>query len=265
MSNRRSLLIFLLFYTLSGKINFCSAQTWGKIVGVVRDAETGEALPGANVMVEKTSLGAAADAEGYFIILRVPPGRHNVRTEYIGYRRVLMTNVEVMTDLTTTVNFNLEAETINAEELVIVAERPLVRKDLTSSEARIQADRIKTMPVQDVGDILDLQAGIIRDTGGGIHIRGGRSSEVAYMVNGISITDDYDRGQGALKWKINAPLTLKVDFLSIMYDGKWYSHIYRLNPDGMRGTTGYGATVIGKLTHVLSKNTFYDAIFSYGT
>ena len=180
-------------------ISFAAAplksQTSGKVTGLVRDGQTGEALPGANVLIEGTSLGAAADFQGRYTILRVPPGQHTLRVDYIGYQAVTVKSVEVLTDLTTRIDVELQPIALQGEEVVIVAEKPLVRKDLTSSESRIQADEIQNMPVQEVGDILDLQAGITRDMEGDLHIRGGRSSEIAYMVNGISITDDYSRSE----------------------------------------------------------------------
>jgi outer membrane receptor for ferrienterochelin and colicin len=391
--------IGILFFVLGGISAPAFAQTWGKIAGVVKDAQTGDALPGANVIVERTTLGAATDIKGYYSILRVPPGKHTLSISYVGYQRVLVRDVEVLTDLTTTINLDLQPEIIQTSEVVIVAEKPLVRKDLTSSEARVSAEKIETMPVQEIGGLLDLQAGVTRGAGGDLHIRGGRSSEIAYLVNGISITDDFNRGQalavenesiqelqvisgtfnaeygnamsgvinivtktggsrlagkieawagdylsnrtdtfwniddlnptaennlqgslsgpllgdritffltgrryenegwlygpnayrpqgraqlgdssavamnsterlsgqGALKWKISNPLTLKMDFLGSRYNNRSYNHSYRLNPNGMRGFEGYGATFIVNLAHVFSKNTFYEATLSYKT
>jgi len=193
--NKSYFIIVLILFIFGEQSDPSFAQTWGKIVGVVKDGQTGELLPGANVMIEGSMIGAASDTKGYYMILRVPTGKHTIIANYLGYQRALTKNVEVLTGLTTTVNFDLHPEALLGEEVVIVAESPLVRKDLTSTEARIQADKIEKMPVQEVNDILDLQAGIIRDTEGGLHIRGGRSSEIAYMVNGINITDDYSREQ----------------------------------------------------------------------
>ena len=59
----------------------------GKLRGIVTDKATGDPLPGANVMIEGTSMGAAADLNGEFIILAVPPGLYTVRSEYIGYQK----------------------------------------------------------------------------------------------------------------------------------------------------------------------------------
>ncbi len=172
------------------------AQKFGKITGKVLDGDSGEPLPGANVLLNGTTLGAATDIDGQYLILRVPPGTYELRAEFIGYQKMLVQNVQVLTDLTTTIDFKLRAEAVDlGTEVVVVAERPIVRKDLTSSEARVQADEIKRLPVQELNDVLNLQAGISRDRSGNIHIRGGRATEVAYLVNGIRITDDFTRTQ----------------------------------------------------------------------
>ncbi len=66
-----------------------------------------------------------------------------------------------------------------------------MRKDVTSSEARVTADKLDRLPVTELGQVLDVQAGITT-RGGGLHIRGGRSSEVVFMVDGVPVTDSYD-------------------------------------------------------------------------
>lgn len=190
--------LFLTLILLIFIFNNLSAQNTGKIVGTVLDAETNEPLIGANIIIEGTILGATSDIDGTFIILRVPPGTYEVHAQYIGYNEVVMKDVKVLTDLTTTLNFKLSPEVIQGEQVVVVAETPIVRKDLTSVEARVQAEDIDKMAVQELGDVLNLQAGISRDQDGGIHIRGGRSTEVSYRINGISITDDFFRNQALI-------------------------------------------------------------------
>jgi outer membrane receptor for ferrienterochelin and colicin len=174
------------------------AQSSGKISGIVLDAETKEPLIGANIIVEGTSYGAATDIDGTFVILQVPPGTYEVRAIYIGYQEVLVQNVSVSTDLTTPLNLNLKPEVLEGDAVIIIAEPQIVRKDLTSSEARVDANQIENMAVVDLNDVVSLQAGISRDSDGGIHIRGGRSTEISYRVNGISITDDFTRTQGII-------------------------------------------------------------------
>ena len=71
---RQKIYLFALFLILGSVVQLYAAAT-GKIVGTVRDAATGDALPGANVYLAGTAIGAATDLKANYQILRVPPGR----------------------------------------------------------------------------------------------------------------------------------------------------------------------------------------------
>ncbi|MEM6782503.1 MAG: TonB-dependent receptor [Bacteroidota bacterium] len=167
------------------------AQTTGKIAGVVTDFTTGEPLPGVNVVIEGTTTGASTDFDGEFVIIGVRPGSYTLVASYIGFAQKSITGVRVNVDLTTRINFELREEAFEGQEVVVTADRDLVRRDLTSSEFRVTSDQIENLPVQEVGDILSAQAGVTT-SGGGIHIRGGRSKEIAYFVDGVRVSDAYD-------------------------------------------------------------------------
>ena len=170
--------------------------TTGKITGIVRDAETRELLPGVNVILEGTTLGDATDINGYYVIVNVPPGNYTLVVSMMGYTRNRIENVDVDIDMTTPINIDLAPTVLEAEEEVtIVAERPLVRMDMTSSLASVSSEEIAVLPVQSVSDVLELQAGIIRD-GGNLHIRGGRSGEIAYWIDGVATTDVFSGRMG---------------------------------------------------------------------
>jgi len=121
----------------------------------------------------------------------VRPGVYTVVASMVGYAKERKEGVQVNVDLTTRVDFALKEEVIVGEEVVVVAEVPPVRKDLTSAEVRVTAETIDKLPIQEVSDVLSTKAGIV-STGSGIHIRGGRSKEVAYYVDGVRISDAYD-------------------------------------------------------------------------
>ncbi|UCE05815.1 MAG: TonB-dependent receptor, partial [bacterium] len=164
--------------------------TTGKIAGKVTDAENGAPLPGANVIIEGTTMGAAANFRGEFIILNVPPGSYTLKASMMGFNVVNLTDVRVMIDLTSNVDFQLKSLVLDmGEEVTIVAERPLIHKDITSSRAIIGTEEIAEMPVENFHQVLELQAGVVKGSGGEIHIRGGRSGEIAYLVDGLSVTD----------------------------------------------------------------------------
>ncbi len=171
-----------------------AAGTTGKISGQVVDAETGEPLPGANIVLENTFMGAAADLDGKFVILNVGPGVYTVKASMMGYGSFTYENINVSIDLTTKVNFRLGTEILETGESVTVfAERELVQRDLTASTAVVGVDEIAALPVAELSDIIELQAGIVnRD--GNLHIRGGRAGEVGYWIDGMPVTDVFDGG-----------------------------------------------------------------------
>ncbi len=75
-----------LLLTLALITNFGFAAS-GTVEGTVRDSQTGEPLPGANVMIVKTSLGASTDINGKYTIREIPPGSYTLRATYVGYRQ----------------------------------------------------------------------------------------------------------------------------------------------------------------------------------
>ncbi len=175
------LFIFLLFYGTT------FAGTTGKITGRVVDAETGEPLVGANVVVVGSFRGAATDLEGEYIILNLSPGIYSVTISVMGYQAVTFEKVVINIDRTTRLDAELEQTLMEAAPAVtLVMERPVVKRDLTSSEAMVGAEQIEMMPVEDFGDVVNLQAGVVDG-----HFRGGRSSEVVYMIDGVMVSDPY--------------------------------------------------------------------------
>lgn len=187
---------FLLLIYFSPLITIIFAGTTGKLTGTVTDAATGEPLPFVNIILEETTLGTATDINGKYVILNIPPGKYNIRYQYIGYQTVMVENIVISIDLTTTQDVQLEESAVEIEEVVVQGRTEALKKDITSSQSLISAEKIESLPVAEFDDVLQLQAGVTRGADGSFHIRGGRSSEVAYWVNGISITDSYDKSRG---------------------------------------------------------------------
>jgi len=177
----------LLFFCLPALL---WAGTTGKIAGVVKDAGNKEPLPGVNLIVEGTSLGAVTSLDGDYFIINVPPGRYNLRATMMGYTPVIQREVLVQTDHTTTINFNLSSTVLDiGNEITVVAERPMVQKDVTSGRAIVTTEEIKEMPVESFTDVLKTKAGITEGANGALHIRGGRASEIGYMIDGVAVSN----------------------------------------------------------------------------
>ncbi|HGY56566.1 MAG TPA: TonB-dependent receptor, partial [Caldithrix abyssi] len=173
---------FLLFVSLF-------AGTTGKISGVVKDADTGEPLPGANVVIEGTALGASTDMDGFYSIINVPPGVYTLRVIYIGYADQIIKNVKVEIDLTTQISISLKSTVLSAESVEVIATRPVVQKDISNSQINLEVEKIEALPVTTVKDALSLQAGIESSTAGLI-IRGGGPNQVVFMIDGFSTNDE---------------------------------------------------------------------------
>lgn len=163
------------------------AQT-GKIVGKVLDLETGEVLIGANIVVEGTQLGAATDLNGEYFILNVPPGTYTVTARFIGYRAERISNIKVSVNLTTEVNFNLPSESYQTDLITVVAPKPLINKNITNSTSIVRSEDIENLPIRGVNAVVGTQGGIVSQ-GGNIYVRGSRSDQVAFYVDGVLVTN----------------------------------------------------------------------------
>ena len=177
-------------------VSFDFAGTTGKLTGVVTDAATGEPLPFVNITIEGTVLGAASDLDGNFVILNIPPGRYSVKAQYIGYQPQIISNILISIDKTTREDFVLSESSVELEAVVVEARADVIKKDVTSSEASVSAEDIASLPVTEITDVIQLQSGVTTGPNGDFHIRGGRTTEIAYTLNGVSVTDAYDNSRG---------------------------------------------------------------------
>ena len=183
-----TVLVFVILVLVCPFFVALSAAPVGKIAGKVTDKTTGESLIGVNVVVGGTTLGASTDLDGNFAILNVPPGTYTVTASMVGYTSIRVSDVRVNIDLTTTVDFALSEAAIELGEVIeVVAERSLVQKDLTAKTAVVDAEQLSVLPVTEVSEVLELQAGFVAGS-----LRGGRAGEVAYWIDGVPVTDSYD-------------------------------------------------------------------------
>jgi hypothetical protein len=184
------LFTFLIFFLIA--IPYSFAQT-GKISGHVKDQKTGEALIGVNVIVQGTRLGAASNYEGFYSIINVSPGSCTVSASFVGYVGTQIVDVKVAINQTTELNLELVDQSIQTNEVVVVAVRPVVQKDVSNSTFNLGKEDFQNLPVASVNSTIQLQAGIKA----GLEIRGGGSDQTVFMLNGLSMRDE----------RTNAPFT----------------------------------------------------------
>ncbi len=183
------------------------AQT-GKIIGKVTDKNTGEPLPGCNIIVEDLLTGAATKDDGTFIILNLTPGVYNVKAQMVGYKTEVIKGVKVISNLTTKINFALPQEAVQMGEVTVVEYKtPPVQKDLTGKIQTRTAAEIERIPKLNVQDLITQQAGIVKNIltrpvselasfgqfatipSDGLHFRGGRENETLYLYDGVNVVD----------------------------------------------------------------------------
>ena len=156
--------------------------TTGKVAGTVKNAQTGELLPGANVLVQGTTWGASTDQDGFYFILNMPPGTYNLSAKMIGFEQVTMTNVIISVDRTITVDFVLKPTVLEiGEEVMVEAKREIIPMDVSASQAIFSQERVAEAPVVRLEELLAFQAGMQYSTdrkgGVGLSVRGGSVGE----------------------------------------------------------------------------------------
>ena len=167
------------------------SQTTGKLTGVVQ-GDDGSALVGANVIILGTGSGASAGDAGDYTILNVPAGSYTVMASYIGYASKEVSNVQIISGLSTEIDFSLSTSSIEGEVVQVVAVKPLIQKDETSSVSTVSSEQLRNMPIRELNSILATVPGVVVQNDE-VYIRGGRNNEIAYYLNGAGTTNLGDR------------------------------------------------------------------------
>jgi len=190
---------------LSFGLIFLPLLSWaanGKLSGVVKDAKTGEPLIGANVIIEgvwhqskvvplDVPRGAAADVEGFYYILNVPPETYSVKASMMGYETKQITGVRVELDRTITLDFSLQAVALQGQTVTVTAAKEVVQLDVSSSQIILGKEESSNMPVNDVQELMNLSPGVsVSSYDNKINVRGGGSDQVMAYLDGFSLKDN---------------------------------------------------------------------------
>jgi hypothetical protein len=184
-------LSFLFFF--SALIN--AQDITGNLEGLVTDS-LGNLLPGVNITVQSDNLqgikGTATNVNGYFNIFYLPVGRYKVKISMIGFREVVVENVQIRLGKTTYLgNIKLESEAINLPEITVSAEKENIDPTSTTYGGNIQPKYFDQLPVdRDYKSIVTLlpQANT-SGFGDGVNIGGSTGFENKYFIDGVEVTD----------------------------------------------------------------------------
>ncbi|NIA28883.1 MAG: TonB-dependent receptor plug domain-containing protein [Actinobacteria bacterium] len=192
-------LVLCVFFSIS--INSVFGSVTGKISGKITDSQTGESLPGANVILKGWSgnkitelerpMGAASDTVGEYFIINIPPGKYAIIAKMMGYKQLRYTDVLVSMGRTIVVNFALQQETIKGQEVTIVAKREVVQADVSASQMILNTKETENLPRNTIQEVLALSPGVsINNYDNKIDIRGGGNDQVMAYLDGFAMKDN---------------------------------------------------------------------------
>ena len=168
----------------------CAPTYAATLTGTVRDAQTGDAVVGANVYLDDTGLGAVADADGAFRIAGVSPGTYTVTASHVGYT-VAKRSVAVSQGVVTA-ELSLEPEILRGQTVVVTASRAKERETPSAFSNLSRQDIERRYWAQDVPMVLQTMpsAHAYSDAGNGVgysylSIRGFNQKRINVLINGI--------------------------------------------------------------------------------
>ncbi len=183
-------------------LSFTALAQTGSVSGTLVDAQSGETLISANVILEGTAIGTATDLNGKYVLSGLAPGSYNLVFRYIGYTTQTVQGVEVVGGQVTQLDVALSEESIGLEELVVEAramrnnEAALLRdrqKSLAVSDA-ISAEAISKSGGSDAADAMEKVTGASVVGGKYVYVRGLGERYAATQLNGVNVpTADPDK------------------------------------------------------------------------
>ncbi len=195
----------------------------GKMSGKIIDADTQEELIGANIIILSTNLGAATDIEGNYFILNITPGTYDVKVSYVGYAAKTIQEVRIVANITYELNIELSTDFTLPD--IVVEGKKFFEEKSTNTVKVIDSDQIARLPVKGVTNIVGLQSGVVIQEGSGgvdgnatVNVRGGRSSEVLYIVDGVPQTNVFN---GANRSQVSDNAIDQVSFQVGGYEAKY--------------------------------------------
>jgi len=171
---------------------FCCAGVTGSIEGRIVDKTTLQPVVGVNVAIIGTPIGTTTDGDGLYRFQNIRAGSYDVKISAIGYAAVIYRQVIVRMDLRTRLDAALEPSVTELQPIEITAETPMILKDQAATAYTISSGKFTALPVSNYEDVLTLQPGTTVDG----HVRGGKTNEVTYLVDGLPVQDVFSGNTG---------------------------------------------------------------------
>ena len=174
------------------------AQNTSSINGFVRNNANGEPISYANVFISNTSIGAATNRDGYFVISDIPLGEYEVNVSMIGYA-VHKEMVELFDGSPVRLEIGMKDQVIEGSEVLVTAERQKFERSIESSQISLDIREINSAPAfiePDVFRTLQMLPGVqtTSDFSSALYVRGSTPDQNLIMLDGIVVYNPYHLG-----------------------------------------------------------------------
>lgn len=183
---------FLITLSLVVGCSIASFAQKATLSGSVTEKKEGgkeEAMIGVTIALQGTSIGNVTDVDGTYLLSDIPPGTYAITFSYVGYEKQVYTGIKFVAGEEKKLTVQLkETDQVIDNAVTIFGDRPLVDVDRGKSTQTIGSDVIEAAPQRQLQGLLNTQTGIVQNPEG-ISIRGGRTYETAFIVDGVSAQD----------------------------------------------------------------------------
>ena len=184
--------------TIVVSLTFLSAQSTSSINGFIRNDVNGEPISYANVFISNTSLGAATNRDGYFVISDIPSGIHEVNVSMIGYA-VHNETIDLTETNSIRIEVRMKEQVIEGSEVLVTAERQKFERSIESSQISLDIREINSAPAfiePDVFRTLQMLPGVqtTSDFSSALYVRGSTPDQNLIMLDGIVVYNPYHLG-----------------------------------------------------------------------
>ena len=162
------------------------------ISGIVKDKESGETLPFANVFVKDTNIGTTTNADGYFTLFDIPSETSIIQVQYLGYKvETLVLTPEMVKDKITIL---LMPDNNQLDEVVVSNDsgQQIVKMNKSVSQISLSPKKLASIPnlgEKDIFRAIQLLPGVsgTNESSSGLYVRGGTPDQNLVLLDGFTV------------------------------------------------------------------------------
>ncbi len=177
-----------------------SHAQFGEIRGIIKDKTTGEVLVGATVSwkINGELKGTTANEKGEYVIKPLAPGTYDLEFSYVSYQKQPIQAIEVNSEKATYVDAVLSPDN-TLPTIIIPWREPLISKDNVITMEVFTPEEIEQSPTRDIAGFVAQSANVVqKEEGGAINIRGSRSDNTVYIVDGVKMMGPFSVPKSAI-------------------------------------------------------------------